>query len=226
MIEGLFWIGHSSFYIKDIKNDLNVYIDPFNLDEATAKNKADVILITHAHFDHYSKQDIDKIIKEDTEIVVAPNCLKEEKFNNSKILKPYEKYLVKGIEIETIPAYNNKKEKLQFHPKENNWVGFIININNKKIYHAGDTDFIDEMKDLKNKNIDAALLPMGGHYTMNMEEAIKAAESIEAKNTIPMHYKNLLGEEGSKNLEEKLKQKLKNVLILKEIQKPTYGFNK
>lgn len=226
MINNLFWIGHSSFYIKDEKNNLNVYVDPFNLNELTAKNKADIILITHAHFDHCSKLDINKIIKENTKIITAPNCLSENEFKNIITLKPYEKYSINNIEIKTIPAYNNKKEKLQFHPKENNWIGFIISINDMKIYHAGDTDFIEEMKELKNENIDTALLPMGGHYTMEIDEAIEAAKAINAKNIVPIHYKNLLGEEKSRNLEEKLKQELNNALILKEIQEPTYKFNR
>ncbi len=223
-MNNLFWIGHASFYIKEEKNNLNVYIDPFNLDESIVKNKADIILITHAHFDHYSKVDINKIIKTDTKIITASNCLSENEFDNVITLKPYQKYSVDNIEIETIPAYNNKKEKLQFHPKEKDWLGFIISINNVKIYHAGDTDFIEEMKKLKEKNIDIALLPMGGHYTMEIDEAIEAAKAIGAKNIAPIHYKNLLGKENSENLEEKLKQKLDNAIILKEIQEPTYKF--
>lgn len=224
MVNNLFWIGHASFYIKDTKNNLNIYIDPFNLNESTAKNKADIILITHAHFDHYSKPDINKIIKEDTRIIGPDNCLKNDEFKNLKILKPYEKYSVENIKIETIPAYNNKQEKLQFHPKQNNWIGYIIEANNIKIYHAGDTDFIEEMKELRNKNIDIALLPMGGHYTMDLNDAIEAAKIINAKNTIPMHYKNLLGKDKSERLENELKQKIKNTMILNEIQAPTYGF--
>ncbi len=217
----LFWIGHASFYIKGKK--LNVFIDPFNLSDETAKNKADIILITHAHFDHCSKKDIDKIIKSDTEIIAAENCLSESEYNNLRIIHPNENIAVKGIEIETIPAYNNKKGRMQFHPKENKWVGYILNIDGIKIYHAGDTDLTDEMKTLKNKKIDYALLPMGGMYTMDVDEAIAAAKAINAKNIVPMHYKNIIGKAQSAKLEEKVRSTIK-ALILKEIQEPTYAF--
>ncbi len=224
-MENLFWIGHASFYIKN-KAGLNIFIDPFNISEETAKNKADVILITHAHFDHCSKKDIEKIATQDTEIIAAPGCLSELDYKKLKIIQPNESLSVKGIEIETVPAYNIKKERVQFHPKSNNWVGYIIDVDGTKIYHAGDTDFIDEMNGLKSKNIEFALLPMGGTYTMDEEEAVEAAKAINAKFIVPMHYKNLLGKVGSERIEKELKNKKRvNALILKEVQEPTYSFN-
>ncbi len=223
-MENLFWIGHASFYIKN-KAGLNIFIDPFNIGEETAKNKADIILITHAHFDHCSKKDIEKIATPDTEIIAALGCLSESDYKRLKIIRPNESLSIKDIVIETIPAYNIKKERMQFHPKSNDWVGYIIDVDGTKIYHAGDTDFIDEMKGLKSKNIKFAILPVGGTYTMDKEEAIEAAKAINAKFTIPMHYKNLLGKVGSERIENELKKRI-NALILKEIQEPTYSFNR
>ncbi len=222
-MENLFWIGHASFYIKN-KAGLNIFIDPFNISEETAKNKADIILITHAHFDHCSKKDIEKIATQDTEIIAAEGCLSESDYKKLKIIRPNESLSVKEIEIETVPAYNIKKERVQFHPKSNNWVGYIIDVDGTKIYHAGDTDFIDEMNRLKSKNIEFALLPMGGTYTMDEEEAVEAAKAINAKFIVPMHYKNLLGKVGSERIEKELKKRV-NALILKEVQEPTYSFN-
>ena len=109
-------------------------------------------------------------------------------------------------------------QRLSFHPKANNWVGYIFELNGQKIYHAGDTDFTEEMRNLKNLNLDVALLPIGGTYTMDVQEAAEAANEIAAKTTIPMHYKNLVGE-NYKSIEEEFKRLVKNskVVILKEL---------
>ena len=219
-MEDLFWIGHSSFYAKS-KNGTTIFIDPFEISNKV-KEKADLILITHPHFDHCSKNDISKIIKEDTEIIAAQGCISGEDFKNITVAFPGFSKAVKGIEITAIPAYNNKKERLAFHPKENKWVGYVFGVNGKKIYHAGDTDFIDEMSDLKEEGIDIAILPIGGKYTMDVEEAIIASRAINARETIPMHYKHLLGIEGSEKAEEKFKKTVKGGVVLKEIQEPNY----
>jgi len=174
------WLGHASFKIK--RNKI-IYIDPFDIAE---KEKADIILITHEHYDHCSVEDVKKIIKNDTIIFTVSDCAKKLGMN-VKLVKPGDKIKIENIEIEAVPSYNINK---QFHPKSRGWVGFILNINGVRIYHAGDTDFIPEMKDIK---VDIALVPIGGTYTMNYEEAAHAVEVIKPKIVIPMHYGKIVG---------------------------------
>jgi len=177
----LVWLGHACFKIKN--NELVIYIDPFQIEDG---EKADIILITHDHYDHCSPKDIRKITKEDTIIVCNEACAK--KLNKEvKIIKENESIEVLGVTIKAVPAYNTEKE---FHPKGYG-LGFVIELGGKRIYHAGDTDFIPEMKNLQ--NIDVALLPVGGTYTMNAEQAVEAAELIKPKIAIPMHYGSIVG---------------------------------
>lgn len=215
----LFWIGHASFYLKS--NGYTIYIDPFKISDNVAKTeKADMILITHAHFDHFSKEDIQKVSKEETKIITSLQTL--EKSGKVEVATPGFKSAFHGIHIEAVPAYNVKSERLNFHPKSNRWIGYIIESEGERIYHAGDTDAIPEMKELR--DIDYALLPIGGTYTMDAEEAVEAVGYIKPKHLIPMHYKNLLGQEGSRKAEQILRSKLDNVITLKEVQEPTYSF--
>ncbi len=215
----LFWVGHACFYIK--ANNVNIFIDPFRV-PPEIKEKADILLITHAHFDHCNKDDIEKILKKDTIMVSSQGCLEEKGYKDIITAKPGFRESFKNIGIEAIPAYNTKSDRLQYHPKRNNWVGYIIDIMGTKIYHAGDTDFIEEMKKLK--GLSAALIPMGGTYVMDVNEAIQAGKSIGSESVVPMHYKNLLGKEGSEIAERKFKDSLSNALIMKEIVEPTYSF--
>ncbi|MEM3827206.1 MAG: MBL fold metallo-hydrolase, partial [Candidatus Micrarchaeaceae archaeon] len=115
-----------------------------------------------------------------------------------------------------------KSERLSFHPKSNKWVGYVIEAEGERIYHAGDTDAIPEMKELH--GIDYALLPVGGTYTMTAEEAVEATRYIKPRHVVPMHYKNLLGRDGAEKAEQILRSKLDNVVTLKEVQEPTYSF--
>ncbi len=215
----LFWVGHACFYVK--ANGLNIFIDPFRV-PTQLKEKADLLLITHAHFDHCNKDDIEKVVKKDTVMISSQGCLEEKGYKDVITSKPGFRYDFKGIRIEAVPAYNIVEERLNYHPKANNWVGYVLDINGTRIYHAGDTDFIKEMRDLK--GLDAALLPIGGTYVMSVDEAIDAGREINAKSTVPMHYKNLLGRQGSMIAEEKFKNGLKSALIMKEIAEPTYSF--
>src|SRR3989344_5625498 len=171
-MENIHWLGHASFKIDGEKI---VYIDPYQIDES---EKADIILITHTHFDHLSLEDIQKIRKEDT-IILAPEDARE-KLTGFQPVKPNQFLTIRGIKIQTVPAYNLDK---QFHPREKEWVGYIININGKKVYHAGDTDLIPEMEDFG--DVDIAILPIGGTYTMDVTEAIQAVHVIEPKIAIP-----------------------------------------
>jgi L-ascorbate metabolism protein UlaG (beta-lactamase superfamily) len=211
------WIGHASFIFD--YGGKNLYIDPFKL----SKNfgEAELIFITHPHFDHLSIEDIKKIAGKNTKIVAPKEAADKLSGFNTILVEPNKKYSINSIDFETVRAYNVKKERLGFHPKSSNWVGYIINIQGKRIYHAGDTDSIEEMKQVR---CDIALIPIGGTYTMDIEEAINATKIINSSYFVPMHYKALLGKEGSKKAEEKFSQEVKNSIIMEEIQEPSYSF--
>lgn len=211
------WIGHASFLIKN--KGMNLYIDPFRLGDKV--ERADLILITHPHFDHLSVDDIGKIADSNTEVFVPKDSIDKIKWGRVVGVEPNRSYSSNGIEFGTIPAYNVVNERLRHHPIGNGWVGYILDVDGKKIYHAGDTDFVEEMKKIE---VDLALLPMGGTYTMSLKEAVGAARSIDAKNVAPMHYKALLGRDGSIKAEDEFKKNVENSIILKETQEPFYAF--
>ena len=185
------WLGHDSFRIS---NGKTVYIDPYELKTG---GKADVLLISHEHFDHLSLDDIKKVVSNNTSIVAPSQCsneVKKVKVKEVVIVKPGDKVNVQGIDVEVVPAYNTNKINpgtgKPFHPKEDNKVGFIVTINNVRIYHAGDTDAIPEMSKIK---ADIALLPVSGTYVMTADEAAQAATMIKPKIAIPMHYGAIVG---------------------------------
>lgn len=178
---------HSS--IKIISNKI-IYADPFKIKEKS--NDADLIIITHSHYDHFSEEDISKIQKAETLICITPDLLEKTinlglKKENIIIVEPNKEYHVENIKIKTIPAYNTNKK---FHPKENNWVGYILEIENKKIYIAGDTDITEENKKI---NCDIALVPIGGTYTMNAKEAAELINIIQPLEVVPTHYAKIVG---------------------------------
>ena len=217
-MEDIIWLGHASFFFEDKKGNKIYFVDPFELGGRKLE-KADLIFITHAHYDHFSPKDIAKIIKDDTVLIAPSDILSRISIpaDRKVEVKPNQSYEVKGFRFSTVPAYNIKPERLNFHPKANNWVGYIFELNDKKVYHAGDTDFIPEINNLKSLNLDVALLPMGGTYTMDAQEAAQAANAIGAKITIPMHYKMIVGNKASE-VEEKFKSLVttSKVLILTE----------
>ncbi len=184
------WLGHDTFKIS---NGKSIIIDPYKL---KGKHRADILLITHEHFDHLSKEDIERVIDANTSIVAPKQCKDVLSKMNLKvtIVKPNEKLQIEGIDIETVPAYNinkiNPDTKKPFHPKEDEKVGYIVTINNVRIYHAGDTDAIEEMKNIK---ADIALLPVSGTYVMTADEAAAAVKMIKPKIAIPMHYGAIVG---------------------------------
>jgi len=216
----LTWFGHASFSFTDRNGNKIYYIDPFDL-KISELEKADLVFITHTHYDHFSQVDINKLLKSDTVIVAPLDILgKIDRAENLKqAVEPNKSYEIKGFKFQTIPAYNTHPDKLNFHPKANNWVGYIFELNGKKIYHAGDTDFIEEMKSLRDLNLDVAMLPIGGKFTMEVEEAARAANVISAKITIPMHYRRL-NPNNYQKLEEDFKKLVVNskVVILEELK--------
>lgn len=188
MLEGIEVLCHSC--IKFNKGEV-IYFDPFKIEKNY--NDADVIFITHDHYDHYSEEDIDKVIKEET-IIVAPEDLltkllkKGFERDNMVLVTPNQKYTVKGIEFQTIPAYNVNK---QFHPKANEWVGYVLKIEGVTYYIAGDTDITEENKKVK---CDIAFVPVGGTFTMDYKEAAELINEIKPKIAVPTHYGSIVGE--------------------------------
>jgi len=174
---------HSSIKISEGKT---IYIDPFKIEKEM--HDADIIFITHDHYDHYSPEDVEKVASNST-IIVAPKTVKAlSKMRNVILVEPNNKYEVEGIKFETIPAYNVNKA---FHPQENEWVGYVIEMKGTRYYIAGDTDITTENKQVK---CDIALIPVGATYTMNFKEAAELANTIQPKIAIPTHYGSIVGE--------------------------------
>ena len=173
---------HSSIRIEA---DKVLYFDPFKIEEET--HDADIIFVTHDHFDHFSVEDIKKIEKEDT-VYVIPDCM----YNllggeNVVTLLPNEKANVEGFEVETIPSYNVGKD---FHPKDKGYVAYIVTIEGKRVYVAGDCDMNEDNEKIK---CDIALIPVGGTYTMDYKEAAELAEKLNPELVIPTHYGDVVG---------------------------------
>jgi L-ascorbate metabolism protein UlaG (beta-lactamase superfamily) len=207
-IDKIRWHGQASVMIDN--DGQIIYIDPYQL---TPGEKADLILITHSHGDHLSFPDIEQIADEKTVFVCPHDCadkLTEAGYQNIKPVSPSDIININGTEIEAVPMYN--VVKTQYHPKENNWTGFIINVGGTRIYHAGDTERIPEMKNIE---CDIAMLPLGQTYTMNsVEEAAEAALDTGAEIAIPIHYGMYEGTaEDAKRFQEILEGKV-DVFIL------------
>ena len=203
MIDNIHWLGHDTFKID---GDKIIYTDPFKINK---QDSADIILITHEHYDHCSPEDIKKVQGPDTVIVCTPDCAGKLS-GKVKTIQPGDRITVAGIEIEAVPAYNTNK---QFHTKDRNWLGYIFTVNSRRIYIAGDTDYIPEMKNMK---ADIALLPVSGTYVMTADEAVQAALDIRPEIAIPMHYDSIVGtEKDAQKFAEGLKGKI-NVKILNE----------
>jgi len=188
MVENIHWLGHDSFRIEG--DGLVIYIDPYELKGGT---KADLILITHDHFDHCSPGDVAKIRKEET-IIVTVAAAAGKLPSPVQVVNPGDTLTVKGVAIEAVPAYNVNKFRSPgnpFHPKEAGYVGFVVTVEGKRIYHAGDTDVIPEMGSIET---DIALLPVSGTYVMTVDEAVEAAGIIQPKVAIPMHVGRGIGE--------------------------------
>ena len=181
VVKNIAWLGHDGFLIK--ADGKVIVIDPFQVREC---EPADILLVTHEHYDHCSPEDVRKIQKASTVIVTEADSAKKLS-GDVRVVRPGDKLTVSGIPIEVVPAYNTNKE---FHPKQNGWLGFILTVNGVRIYHAGDTDLIPEME---NFQADIAMLPVSGTYVMTAEEAVEAAKVIKPKLVIPMHYGAIVG---------------------------------
>lgn len=193
MLENMKWLGHDTFRIE--AGGKVIYTDPFRLEGK--QPKADLILITHEHYDHCSPEDVAKIAGDGTVIVAPGDCAGKLEGNVHRV-RPGDTLTEQGIRIEAVPSYNTNKN---FHPRSNNWVGYIFTVEGQRIYIAGDTDHIPEMKDFR---CDIALIPVSGTYVMTAEEAVKAAQDIKPKVAVPMHYGSIVGSESDAEKFKKL----------------------
>jgi len=196
MTDKIVWLGHDGFRIDGTKT---VYTDPYNIESG---QDADIVLVTHEHFDHCSPDDIKKIQTPKT-VVVTENDSAKKLSGDIRILKPGDSLTIDDVRIEAVPAYNVDKD---FHPKAKGWLGFILEMDGFRIYHAGDTDFIPEMEAFK---VDIALLPVSGTYVMTSDEAVEAALAINPGLAIPMHFGAIVGGSAdANNFKEKLAGKV------------------
>jgi L-ascorbate metabolism protein UlaG (beta-lactamase superfamily) len=187
LTRGITWLGHASFLIESV---IRIYIDPFDLPPGLPP--ADLILVTHDHHDHLSAKDMKPLIVPNTVVVAgewAEGKLPDE-VRTSRIVEPGDTLTVAGVHIRTVPAYNTDKK---YHPRKKGYVGYVFNSGGVTYYHAGDTDLIPEMEEIE---VDVAMVPIGGTYTMSASEAAEAINLINPKAAIPMHWGKIVGDAG------------------------------
>lgn len=180
LLKKITWLGHDGFRIEASKT---IYFDPFQI---TAGRPADLVLISHEHFDHCSPDDVARVLGRNT-VLVAEKIAAGKLSGRVTIVAPGDRITAAGLTVEAVPAYNTNKA---FHPQAKGWLGFIVEVDGVRIYHAGDTDVIPEMAGIK---ADIALLPVSGTYVMTAEEAARAALLIKPQIVIPMHYGTIVG---------------------------------
>jgi L-ascorbate metabolism protein UlaG (beta-lactamase superfamily) len=206
------WLGHDSFVLQGSRT---LVLDPF---KAKGNYKADILLISHEHFDHLSPDDIRRFSDASTTIVAPKICEGplREFAQEKRFVEPGSKIEVKGVAIHAVPAYNTNKFREPgkvFHPKEDGKVGYVVTIDGSRFYHAGDSDATPEMKAL---DVDVALLPVSGTYVMTAEEAAGAAKAMKAKVVIPMHYASIVGTRADAERFKTLVGPSRNVEILEQ----------
>jgi L-ascorbate metabolism protein UlaG (beta-lactamase superfamily) len=188
IIEGveITWLKHDAFLLKG--DGIVVAIDPYEL--RSVPEKADLVLVTHDHFDHCDPNSVRLVAKPDA-VIVAPQNAASKLGKNVRVVKAGDVLTEKGVTIKVVPAYNVRPERQRFHPKNYGGVGYLITLAGKTIYHPGDTDLIPEMDNLG--QVDIALLPVSGTYVMDAQEAAEAVKRIKPTHVIPMHYGSIVG---------------------------------
>ncbi len=187
VLKRITWLGHASIRISGPSN--TIYIDPWKL---KSFQPADIILISHEHYDHFSKEDVAKLVTPATTIVTTP-VVAGQLTGDVRAVRPGDTLTVKGIKIEVVAAYNIDKFRspgVPYHPQADNKLGFIVEVDGVRIYHSGDTDPIPEMANVKT---DIAILPVGGKFTMTAAEAVQALRVLKPKIAIPIHYGAIIG---------------------------------
>jgi len=193
VFKNLIWLGHAAFLL--VSSGKMIYFDPFQL--PANSRPADIVFISHEHFDHCSPEDVVRIQKTGTVIITDKTSAAKLK-GNINVVKPGDKITTDGFQVEVVSAYNLNKK---FHPRAAGGLGFIVTVEGVRIYHAGDTDFTPDMKTIK---ADIALLPVSGTYVMTAEEAAEAALAIKPAIAIPMHYGAIVGTESDAQKFQKL----------------------
>lgn len=178
------WLGHDSFRLTGEKK---VYIDPWKI--TNAAHDADIVLITHDHFDHFVLEDLDQV-RNDQTLVVAPEMLRDKIQGNVRIVARGDSLNEHGVLIQVVPAYNVRDDRQNFHPDSYGGVGYIVTLNGKRIYHTGDTDPIPEMQNI---SCDIMLVPVSGTYVCTCDEAAEAVRMVNPKLAIPMHWDTIVG---------------------------------
>lgn len=206
MLKGITWFRQSSVRIR--RDDVEIHVDPWGVSEGS---QADYILLTHPHYDNFSEDDIARVRGPET-IVIAPASMRKQLGDVDHLMRPGDMVHLDGIEILAVPAYNHGKK---FHPRESGWLGYVFTVDDVTFYHAGDTDFLDTMKQIR---CDVAFLPCEGHYTMGPEDAARAARACHARIVIPVHWG---GPVGTREDAERLKELFEGEVTILEQGMPS-----
>jgi L-ascorbate metabolism protein UlaG (beta-lactamase superfamily) len=184
MLEGITWFRQSAMRWRG--DGPVVYIDPWGI---TDPAPADLILITHAHFDHFQPEEIERLRTPSTKLV-APKDVAAELSGDVTAVAPGESHEIGGFRFETVPAYNIVEERLEMHPKRNGWVGYVFQYGGRTYYHGGDTDALPELESLSTQ---VAMVPIGGTYTMDAREAAGLVKAMGPELAVPMHFGFVVG---------------------------------
>lgn len=186
LLDGFTWHKQSAFTWRI--DELTFYLDPWGLPESAVP--ADAIFITHAHYDHLSPEDIHRVHAQQTKLF-APADVAAELSGDVTAVAPGDAFHVAGLKVQAVPAYNVLDDRLHFHPRSNNWVGYVFEtLDGTRYYHAGDTDHLEELNTIE---ADVAFVPIGGTYTMTPPEAAGLVRAIRPKVAVPMHYGFVVG---------------------------------
>lgn len=180
MLEGVTWFRQAAFRWRGDAGPV-VYVDPWGV---TDEVPADVILITHAHYDHFQPSQIERLLGRSTRLV-APKDVAADLSGDVTPVSPGETHEVGGLRIQTVPAYNVAEERLDMHPQHKGWVGYLFEHGGRRFYHGGDTDALPELESI---SADVAMVPIGGTYTMDAEEAAAFVRAMRPGVAVPMHY--------------------------------------
>ncbi|MFN2545326.1 MAG: MBL fold metallo-hydrolase [Actinomycetota bacterium] len=180
MLDRFTWFKQAAYLWRG--ENKNIYIDPWGVTEG--QPPADVIFLTHAHEDHFSQEDLERVTRAET-IVVAPRDIAQELNGEVQAVAPGDSGEVAGVKFQAVPAYNVVEDRLEMHPKANNWVGYILTLGDSTYYHAGDTDHAPELESVR---ADVAFVPIGGTYTMDIREAAGFVKVLQPQLAVPMHY--------------------------------------